>query len=76
MSDQEGYFLSPLDFLSDFFLTFIFRAALMRLVLFRFFIASPWLDIMLAACGSVQTMHCRSRPSITPAGMLQVMLDG
>jgi len=44
VSAQEGNFLSPLDFLSDFFLIFVLRAALMRLVLFRFFIASPCLS--------------------------------
>jgi len=46
VSDQEGYFLSPFDFLRDFLLIFVLRAAFFRFVLFRFFIASPHAPIV------------------------------
>jgi len=38
---QVGYFLSPLDFLNELLIFFLFRAAFKRLVLLRLFIFPP-----------------------------------
>jgi len=39
--DQEGYFLSPFDFLRELFTFFLFKVAFKRFVLFLFFIFPP-----------------------------------